>query len=274
MDWQNEPVREVVDGVYELNLGVVNIHLIVTDDGVVLVDTGVPRGAKRIDRALRELGKEIGDVTAVLLTHHHLDHIGAVADVRRRSGARVFAHAADAPGITGVNQPAEPKGLAKLVVRLIGRPEPTKLDQLITGDESTPLPGLTAVHTPGHTRGHVSYLLDRAGGVLFAGDAATSTRDGAVTVGPAQASADPARQALSLAKLAGYDFEHAVFGHGRAISGRAVDRFREYARSNADAPGGPGGAGPMTGTEPGAGGSPESGGNPGAGGGPASGGRS
>jgi glyoxylase-like metal-dependent hydrolase (beta-lactamase superfamily II) len=228
-------VREVVDGVFELGLGVVNMHLVVTDEGVVLVDTGLPRRAQQIDRALRDLGKKIGDVTAVLLTHHHFDHIGNVADVRRRSGARVFAHAADAVVITGAARPAEPKGLAKFALRLVGTPEPTKLDQVISGAESAPLPGFTAVHTPGHTRGHVSYLLDRDGGVLFAGDAAASTREGAVTPGPVRASIDPAEQARSLAKLAGYDFEHAVFGHGKAVSGRAAERFRAYAGKGPEA---------------------------------------
>ncbi|WP_308121307.1 MBL fold metallo-hydrolase [Paractinoplanes bogorensis] len=222
-------MREVVDGVFELSLSFVNMHLVVTDDGVVLVDTGLPRNSKRIDRALHEMRKQIGDVTAVLLTHHHFDHIGNVADVRRRSGARVFAHAADAPVISGALDQPRPKGLAKLAVRLIGTAEPTKLDQIISGDESEPLPGFTAVHTPGHTRGHVSYLLERAGGVLFAGDTASGTREGTVKIGPTQVSADPAEQGRSLAKLAGYDFDHAVFGHGRAVNGKAVERFREYA---------------------------------------------
>ncbi|XVV16866.1 MBL fold metallo-hydrolase [Actinoplanes sp. CA-131856] len=222
-------MREVVDGVFELSLGFVNVHLVVTDDGVVLVDTGLPRNSKRIDRALREIEKTIGDVRAVLLTHHHADHIGTVADVRRRSGARVVAHAADAPVITGAITGEPPRGLAKFAVRLIGTPEPTKIDQLITRDESSPVPGFTALHTPGHTRGHVSYLLDRDGGVLFVGDTAGGTRDGKVVLGPTQVSADPAEQERSIAKLATYDFEHAVFGHGRAVTGRAVERFREYA---------------------------------------------
>jgi glyoxylase-like metal-dependent hydrolase (beta-lactamase superfamily II) len=221
-------VREVIDGVFELSLGFVNMHLVVTDDGVVLVDTGLPRNAKRIDRALHGLRKQIGDVTAVLLTHQHIDHIGNVADVRRRSGARVFAHAADAPAITGAIRPAEPKGLARFAVRLIGTAEPTKLDQVITGEESEPLPGFTAIHTPGHTRGHVSYLLDRAGGILFAGDTASGTKDGKVALGPKQVSADPAEQGRSLGKLGSYNFEHAVFGHGKAVAGQAVERFREY----------------------------------------------
>jgi glyoxylase-like metal-dependent hydrolase (beta-lactamase superfamily II) len=111
----------------------------------------------------------------------------------------------------------------------MGTPEPTKLDQLITADESTPIPGFTALHTPGHTRGHVSYLLDRAGGLLFAGDAAAGARHGRVGPAPRLAAVDPIEEKRSIAKLATYTFDHAAFGHGPAITGHAVDRFREFA---------------------------------------------
>ena len=223
-------MREIVDGVFELSLGFVNVHLVVTDDGVVLVDTGPPRRSRHIDRALHDLKRSLGDVRTILLTHHHFDHTGNVADLRRRSGAQVFAHAADAPVITGAIRP-EPGGglMAKLAQKALGTAEPTKLDKLITADESTPIDGFTALHTPGHTRGHVSYLLDRAGGVLFAGDAASGGKDGQVVSGPTGVSADQVEQERSVAKLATFDFDHAVFGHGRPVSGQAVERFREYA---------------------------------------------
>lgn len=221
-------MRELVDGVFEVSFGFVNMHLVVTDDGVVLVDTGLPRRSRKIDRALRDLRKAIGDVRTVLLTHNHPDHIGNVADLRRRSGARVIAHAADAPVITGAFVPQVRSPILRLGGLIMGTPEPTKLDQLITADETSPVPSFTALHTPGHTRGHVSYLLDRAGGVLFVGDAAGG-RGGKVTSSPRMIAVDYEEQERSVAKLASLDFEHAVFGHGRAVSGRAVERFREYA---------------------------------------------
>ena len=223
-------MREVVDGVFELSLGFVNMHVVLTDDGVVLVDTGLPRRAPRIDRALQEVQRKIGDVTTILLTHFHFDHTGNVADLRTRSGAKVIAHAADAGFITGaLTQPA-PTRLIRLVYKLMGTAEPTKIDQLITTEESEPLPGFTALHTPGHTRGHVSYLLDRAGGVLFAGDAAAGRR-GDITSGPRAASADPAEQDQSVRKLATHNFTHAVFGHGQPVTKAAADRFRTYAET-------------------------------------------
>ncbi|MEV0898577.1 MBL fold metallo-hydrolase [Actinoplanes sp. NPDC049802] len=218
---------EVVDGVFELRLGYVNVHVVVTDDGVVLVDTGLPGRSPLIERGLKNIRRSLGEVTAILVTHHHPDHVGSLAELRRRTGARVIAHAADAPWITGHVPPAQPVGWrAKLVGRLIGTVEPTKIDQLITADGSEPLPGFTALHTPGHTRGHVSYLLDRSGGILFAGDAAAS-RKGRVTGPPRVVTADPERADRSLARFAELEFNHAVFGHGRAVSGLAVEAFRK-----------------------------------------------
>ncbi|GIE89113.1 MBL fold metallo-hydrolase [Actinoplanes regularis] len=215
-------MREVVDGVFELRLGFVNVHLVVTDDGVVLLDTGVPGQAAAIERALRPLG----ELHAILLTHHHPDHAGNAAALRERTGARLITHAAEAPFINGAFPAEEPTGwLRKFVFRRIGRVEPTKIDQLI-GDGAEPIAGFTAVHTPGHTRGHLSFLLDRAGGVLFAGDAAVSDRG---KVAASRVLDDPARAAESLSRLAEREFEHAVFGHGPAISGQAAARFREAA---------------------------------------------
>lgn len=220
-------VREVVDGVFELSLGFVNLHVVVTDDGVVLVDTGLPGRSARIEKALLGIRKSIGEVRSILLTHHHFDHTGTVADLRARSGARVFAHAADAPVISGAVRPELTSPLVRMVSRFMSA-EPTRIDQVITTDGAEPLPGFTALHTPGHTRGHVSYLLDRADGVLFAGDAAAG-RKGGVGSAPRAAAVDLAELDRSVAKLASHDFEHAVFGHGRAVSGRAVEKFRGYA---------------------------------------------
>ena len=73
----NDDVREVVDGVIKIPIGSV-----VVDDGVVLVDTGIPGRADKVARAVEAARRPIGEVHTILLTHCHPDHIGGVAELR------------------------------------------------------------------------------------------------------------------------------------------------------------------------------------------------
>lgn len=220
-------MRQIADGVFEVAIGWVHAHLIVVDDGVVLVDTGLPKRSAEIGRALHEMRRRIGDVNIVLLTHHHPDHVGGLGEVQRRSGAQVVAHRLDVPVIDG-SRVIRPTGVLRVAEFFIGRPEPVAVDVVLAGDGPTPVPGITAIHTPGHTAGHTSFLLDRDGGVLFAGDAAAGGRRKLGT-SPRMVTADPAQVPGSIAKLAQLRFDTAVFGHGPAFRGGAVEKFRAYA---------------------------------------------
>ena len=77
------------------------------------------------------------------------------------------------------------------------------------------------VHTPGHTAGHVSLLWKKDRGLLFTGDAATNMMGLSYTFGYN----DVAAGKSSLTKLAGFEFEAAVFGHGKPILDGASSRF-------------------------------------------------
>ena len=220
-------MRRIVDGVWEIGIGYVHAHLIEVDDGLVLVDTGLPGKAGKLALAIRSTGHDLADLHTILMTHQHPDHIGSLADLRQRTGARVVAHRQDVAVITG----ERPQPLHHWVMRLTApflRADPSPVDRILDGDGPTGVPGITAVHTPGHTPGHVSFLLDRAGWVLFAGDAA-SAMFGRVRASPKMTSADPVLALGSATRLAELDFQVAVFGHGKAVTGDAVSRFRDFA---------------------------------------------
>jgi glyoxylase-like metal-dependent hydrolase (beta-lactamase superfamily II) len=220
-------MRQIVDGVFEISIAFVHAHLVVVDDGVVLVDTGLPKRSAKVEQALHEARRTVGDVRAVLLTHWHADHTGGAADLVRRTGARTVAHTLDVPVITGA-VPASLTRLQKVAKLMTGTPEPVAVDEVLDTDGPISVRGFTAVHTPGHTAGHVSYLLDRDGGVLFAGDAAAGAGT-KVRPTPRLMTSDPAAARASVARLAGLRFEVAVFGHGGAVTAAAADRFRDLA---------------------------------------------
>jgi len=218
---------EVAEGVFEIGILFVHAHLVVVDDGVVLVDTGLPGRSARIEQALGEARKAIGDVRSILLTHWHADHTGNAAELQRRSGARTVAHEIDAAVITGA-EPLRLNAVQRLSTRLTGKLEPVPVDEVLREDGPFSVPGFTAIHTPGHTAGHVSFLLDRGRGVLFTGDAAAGGRRG-VRPTPGAMTTDAAAARSSVARLAEARFDVAVFGHGPAVRDHAVDWFRELA---------------------------------------------
>lgn len=229
--------KQVVPGVYSLADGFVYAYLVEADDGLVMVDTGTVKLQKQFAAALSALGKQADQIRRILITHHHPDHTGSLAELVRRTGATVYVHATDAPIARGEREWPVPEP-ANVFVRLIGklmrigaeRAEPAKVDSELTGGEQLEIAGgIEVIETPGHTAGHVSYLLRREGGVLFAGDAAVNVVGGP-SAGPPFLSSlvteDPAAVGPSLRRIAAREFEVAVFGHGSPIVGGAAVRFR------------------------------------------------
>jgi glyoxylase-like metal-dependent hydrolase (beta-lactamase superfamily II) len=222
-------VREIADGVLQIPFGFVNAYAVVTDDGLVLVDTGLPRRQATIERALAEVQRSVGDIRTILLTHWHPDHTGNVRSLHAASGARVVAHALDARVISG-REPEPRTLLMRLASPFLPDAEKVPVDEVLSSDGGFSVPHVTAVHTPGHTRGHVSFLVERGDGVLLAGDAVTNLR-GRLRGSARPLTADPSAVAESIAKLASLRFEIAVFGHGDPLTERAVERFRALAGS-------------------------------------------
>src|ERR1051325_3046579 len=105
---------KIADGVYVLPIprgsqeaeGFLNLTLILDDEnGNTLADTGLPGQAEAIDAALGEADIGVRDLSRIIFTHQDLDHIGSGAELVRQSGARVLAHATEAPYIEGETRP-------------------------------------------------------------------------------------------------------------------------------------------------------------------------
>ncbi len=224
--------RQVATGVYQLGLGAVNVFFVEDDDGGLwLIDAGVEAGAERIGAGLRMLGRAPQELRGVVVTHLHGDHVGGLAAVKTHTGAEVWMQAEDAAAVReGVRgRPLEPgPGLLRsLIVRVLGgrtatsSGDPVAVEHDIADGDLLPF-GATAVHTPGHTAGHLALLLPRDGGVLFTGDAATNFLR--LGVGPIYEDVDEGM--TSLRRLAELPFETALFSHGRPLAPRAAERFR------------------------------------------------
>jgi glyoxylase-like metal-dependent hydrolase (beta-lactamase superfamily II) len=125
----------------------------------VMIDPG--EEAPRLLEALRAL--QITGLDAILLTHTHFDHIGAVAEVARATGAPVYVPELE------VEMLRDPNAYVRLPG--FGPFEGYEADHTVTGGETLELAGLTfdVRFVPGHSVGHVSYGLAEHG-ALFSGD--------------------------------------------------------------------------------------------------------
>jgi glyoxylase-like metal-dependent hydrolase (beta-lactamase superfamily II) len=152
--------------------------------GVALVDPGPSSALPALRAALERAGIGIGDVTALLVTHVHLDHAGASGTLARENPRlRVFVHARGAPHVNNPEKLVASAGrlYGDAMDRLWGEiaPVPAEAIVALNGGERIEAGGrrVDVIYTPGHAWHHVSYF-DAETGVAFVGDA------GGIRIGP------------------------------------------------------------------------------------------
>jgi glyoxylase-like metal-dependent hydrolase (beta-lactamase superfamily II) len=189
---------------HRVNLGFVSAYILYRGGEAAIVDTGVGGSEGSIEAALGEIGLGWGDVGTVVVTHLHPDHQGSLQAVIAATTESLpwFAGAAD---LEGIQAPTEGQAV---------------------GDGDTVFDGLDIIETPGHTPGHIC-VLDPVAGILVAGDALTG--DGGVAGPNPDFTPDMEMANASVAKLASFDYEVALFGHGEPVVSGASTMVAELA---------------------------------------------
>src|SRR3970040_2214496 len=117
-------LEEIFPFIYGMRMGYVNAFLIAEEEGLTLIDSGLPKRKQTILGALRHLGRQAQELKHIAITHHHVDHTGSLAALAEASGAKVYVHPLDAPIVRGekpVPGPNPKSILGKVVEPLISR---------------------------------------------------------------------------------------------------------------------------------------------------------
>ena len=152
---------EITDGrdgcVYLINLG-----------ELILIDTGAGWSVDKIIKNVEKFGFDPKNLSKLLLTHCHIDHIGGVPEIKKRFGSKIYIHKLDAPPL----ETGDPILTAASWYQTTFPPTPVDV-KFDSPEEILRIGGeqIVCLHTPGHTPGSISIYLDLNGKrILFAQD--------------------------------------------------------------------------------------------------------
>jgi glyoxylase-like metal-dependent hydrolase (beta-lactamase superfamily II) len=176
-------VHRVAPGIWRAGTRWVNWYLLdAGTDGVVVIDAGLPRYDRTLTQALHDMGRTTGDISAGVLTHGHIDHIG-MAPAIAELGVPIYLHPADttlaadpksnttdAPLLPYLRYPATLGFVIHAGLNGALRPRPMPTTTALDPASARRIPGQPRViHTPGHTSGScVLHFEDH--GAVFVGD--------------------------------------------------------------------------------------------------------
>jgi len=152
---------DITDGrdgcIYLLNLG-----------ELILIDTGAGWSVDKIIDNIKKLGFDAKNLSKIILTHCHIDHIGGAPEIKKRFGAKIYIHKVDAPPL----ETGDPVLTAAKWYQTSF--PPTLVDVKLSSPEETLIVGeqkIVCLHTPGHTPGSICIYLDKDGKrILFGQD--------------------------------------------------------------------------------------------------------
>jgi glyoxylase-like metal-dependent hydrolase (beta-lactamase superfamily II) len=238
---------EVGPSVYRLGSERVNFYLVTDGGRVTVVDAGVSGYWDQVEPALRQIGRGLDDVAAVVLTHAHSDHTGVAGKLHER-GIPVLLHSDDhelmktgkepwkreRSQLSALGHPRAFGFFAHMVRNGALKPPHIEDPMPIVDGEVLDVPGAPRViHTPGHTPGHCAFHFERQG-VLVVGDLICTWHPLLGRLGPqimpASFNVSSAECLESLGRIEGLSAAVVLPGHGEPWTegpATAVARARE-----------------------------------------------
>lgn len=237
-------MTHVADGIHLLQYANVNCWLLEDQDGLTLIDAGLPRMWRPLGEAIRSLGHRPGDLRALVLTHAHFDHVGIARRLQDRLGLPVHVHPADDrlaahpyryahehhASLYPIRHPRAIPVLGAMVAAGAARVRGVTHTRPLVAGEVLDVPGRPRViATPGHTNGHVVLHLPERDAVLT-GDALVTLDPYIGRTGPriiaGAATANSAQALRSLDAIAATSAHHVLPGHGDPWTGGAAEAAR------------------------------------------------
>jgi glyoxylase-like metal-dependent hydrolase (beta-lactamase superfamily II) len=245
---------EVLEDLFCYTIQIVNVALVGNPNAkdFVLVDAGMPYSADEIIGITEKRFGPNSRPNAIILTHGHFDHVGAIIDLVKHWEVQVYAHELELPYLKGEMSYPEPDPTVEggMVAKLSSLFPNHPIDlgnhvKRLSADGSIPfMPGYRWIHTPGHSPGHVSLFreVDRA---LIAGDAFVTvkqdflykvlTQEQEISGPPRYFTTDWNAAKKSVEKLEALKPRFAVTGHGlpmtdELLSGSLAELVRDFDR--------------------------------------------
>lgn len=232
---------EVLPDIFSYTVQIVNIHLIgdPKTKEFVLVDAGMPDSAEKIISVIENRFGTNSRPKAIILTHGHFDHVGAIIELVENWKIPVYAHELEIPFLVGQESYPEPDTTVEggMIAKMSSMfpNEPINLGNNVKplpSDGSVPhMKGFRWIHTPGHSPGHVSFFRE-SDKALIAGDAFITvkqeyllkvlTQEQEISGPPRYLTTDWKSAKESVNKLAALKPAVAVTGHGLPMAGELL----------------------------------------------------
>jgi len=153
---QAYPPFRIAGNLYYVGTYDLACYLVVTPKGNILINTGLAASASLIKENIESLGFKFADTKILLTTQAHYDHVGAMASIKKQTGAKMMVDDKDAGVLADGGSSDYELGKNGSTY------EPIKADRLLKDGDEIVLGDakLVMLHHPGHTKGSCSFLFD------------------------------------------------------------------------------------------------------------------